>query len=409
MHLQVFPHDAFRINHSGGPLLILRGAVSAERLLWLMRVLACNSDYGAGGVGQHFAQMVEVSRSAGCLARYHAPAVRPQDPKGRTLPEKRWHDWLIRYTPVRFSPAWRSHLINELFDRQVARRIEPPLDRYMGFVGKSLRTFQQARSLGAELELLAANTHVDNLEKQHAAAEEQHRIDDSWLNDAQRRKTLREYEMADTIYVHSDYTRRSFRNAGIPDEKLERIHLHVHPRFQPPPDRPTDGTFRIAYVGRVEATKGIPLLLDAFSQLRMADKELTLVGGWSTRAMRKHIEPWLEDDRIHLSPGDPLPVLHRADAFVHPTYEDGFGYAPMEALAAGVPVIATEDTGMKEYIRHGENGYVVPTGQVAPIVDRLEHLRQHPMAATGSLLPGAYDAERAAATERALAAADVHG
>jgi glycosyltransferase involved in cell wall biosynthesis len=279
----------------------------------------------------------------------------------------------------------------------------------MGFVGKSLRTFQRARSAGAdELELLAANTHLNNLEKQHAAAEEEHGINDSWLNDAQRRKTLREYELADTIYVHSDYTRRSFRNAGIPAGKLERIYLHVHPRFQPPPDRPTDDTFRVVYVGRVEATKGVPLLFDAFSRLRTADKQLTLVGGWSTRAMRKHVEPWLADDRIHLSPGDPLPVLHRADAFVHPTYEDGFGYAPMEALACGVPVIATEDTGMKEYIRHGENGYVVPTGQVAPIVDRLEHLRQHPMAATTSLLPDAYDAERAVGTDRALAAVDVH-
>jgi glycosyltransferase involved in cell wall biosynthesis len=374
-----------------------------------MRVLACNSDYGAGGVGQHFAQMVEVSRSAGCLARYYAPKVRPRDPKGRSLPEKRWHDWLIRYTPVRFSPAWRSHVINELFDRQVARRIEAPLDRYMGFVGKSLRTFQQARSLGAELELLAANTHVDNLGKQHAAAEEQHGLDDTWLNGAQRRKTLREYELADTIYVHSDYTRRSFQSAGIPAEKLERIYLHVHPRFQPSDRRPDDRTFRIAYVGRIEATKGIPLLLKAFSRLSVSDKQLTLVGGWSTLRMRKYMEPWLDDDRICMAPGDPLPVLHDADVFVHPTYEDGFGYAPMEALACGVPVIATEDTGMKEYIRHGENGYVVPTGQVDPIVDRLEHLRQHPMAATASLLPGAYDAERAAGTERALAAATVHG
>jgi len=374
-----------------------------------MRVLACNSDYGAGGVGQHFAQMVETTRDAGCLGYYYAPEVRPNDPKGRPLEAKQWQDWLIRYTPVRFSPAWRSHLINELFDRQVARRLKPPLDRYMGFVGKSRRTFQQARALGAEeLELLAANTHVENLENRHAAAEEQHGIDDSWLNDAQRRKTLREYELADTIYVHSQYTRRSFLTAGIPPGKLERIYLHVHPHFHPPVDRPTGETFRIAYVGRVEATKGIPLLLDAFSRLRTADKQLTLVGGWSTRAMRKHVEPWLEDDRVRLSPGDPLPVLHRADAFVHPTYEDGFGYAPMEALACGVPVIVTEDTGMKEYVRPDVNGYIVPTGNARAIAHHLDHLRRQPAAATSSLLPETYAVERSADMRRALADVDVH-
>jgi glycosyltransferase involved in cell wall biosynthesis len=110
--------------------------------------------------------------------------------------------------------------------------------------------------------------------------------------------------------------------------------------------------------------------------------------------MRRFMEPWLEDDRIRMAPGDPLPALHEADVFVHPTYEDGFGYAPMEALACGVPVVATADTGMKEYIRDGENGYVVPTGKAKPIRQRLEALRHTPMNTTSSLLPSSYYEER---------------
>jgi glycosyltransferase involved in cell wall biosynthesis len=147
-------------------------------------------------------------------------------------------------------------------------------------------------------------------------------------------------------------------------------------------------------VGRIEVTKGIPLLLEAFSRLPMRDKELTLVGGWSTRRMRRYMEEWLSDNRIRMAPGDPRPALHEADVFVHPTYEDGFGYAPMEALACGVPVVVTKDTGMKEYVREGENGYVVPTGRLSPIVSRLEHLHRHPKSTTTSLLPSAYEEER---------------
>ena len=75
----------------------------------------------------------------------------------------------------------------------------------------------------------------------------------------------------------------------------------------------------------------------------------------------------------------PLPHLLRADVCVHPSYEDGFAYAPMEALACGVPAIVTEDTGMKEHIVEGRNGYVVPTGAVNSLVDRLEHLWNHPL------------------------------
>lgn len=375
-----------------------------------MRIIACNSPYGRGGVGQHFAQLVEESRSRGILDSYYAPSLKPDDDKGKQLDTKRWHDWIIRYTPIRYSPGWRSYLENEFFDWRVASRLTRPTGRFMGFVGKSLRSFRRAATLGTEhLELVAANSHVHNLRRCHEHAREQHGIGDSWLNNAQLRKTLQEYEEADTIYVHSDYTLQSFIDEGIDEDKLERTYLHVHPRFEPPDRRDGDETFHIVYVGRIEATKGIPLLLKAFTRLSVPKKRLTLVGGWSTRRMRKYVEPRITNDRISMAPGDPLPVLHEADVFVHPTYEDGFGYAPMEALACGVPVIATQDTGMKEYIREGENGYVVPTGRVTPIVDRLQEIRRHPLATTASLLPPAYTDERAPDAEETLTAPNFEG
>lgn len=369
-----------------------------------MRTIACNAPYGKGGMGQHLAHLVEASRRAGMLARYYSPAPQEGGERGQRVERRRWRDWLLWYTPVRFRPAWRSFLDNELFDRRVARRLQRPLGRFMSFAGASLRSFQQAEARGAEpLELVSATSHVHNLKRRHDHAHERHGMDDSWLNGAQVRKTLREYAAADTIYVHSDYTRRTFREAGVPAEALERTYLQVHPRFRPPPHRPSDATFRAVYVGRIEATKGVPVLLEAFSRLPTADKTLTLVGGWSTRRMRVYMQDWLSDPRIRMAPGDPLPALHDADVFVHPTYEDGFGYAPMEALACGTPVVVTTDTGMKEYVREEENGYVVPTGRVAPLVDRLERLRRHPRATTQSLLPPAYHEEQDASFADMLA------
>lgn len=339
-----------------------------------MRVLSCDSPYGQGGVGQHFAQLVEESRRENLLKCYYAPEVKPGDAKGREVTIRTYG--LIKYTPLRFSPSWTSYLLNELLDRKVAKALSEPTKRFMGFVGKSLRTFRRAARLGFEqLELVAANSHVHNLRRLHERAHRQLGIKDSWLNDAQVRKTLREYDKADVIYVHSAYTRQSFIDAGIAPEKLRRTYLKIDPYFQPPSRRPNDGVFRVTYVGRVEATKGVPLLLEAFAQLPAEPAELTLVGGWSTRAMRKHVKGWIDRGlNIKVAPGDPLPVLKKADVFVHPTYEDGFGYAPMEALACGVPVIVTEDTGMKEYVREGENGYIIPTGSSDAILDRMEKI-----------------------------------
>jgi glycosyltransferase involved in cell wall biosynthesis len=75
-------------------------------------------------------------------------------------------------------------------------------------------------------------------------------------------------------------------------------------------------------------------------------------------------------------PSDPLAHLQQADVLVHPSWEDGFAYAPMEALACGVKVIVTEDTGMKEHVQQGETGYVVPTGDWRAILECLKRLGQ---------------------------------
>lgn len=357
-----------------------------------MRIIASNSAYGTGGIGQHFAQLVEESRESNRLQQYFAPTVRPDDPFGETIGVSPWKEALIDYTPLRYAPGWKSHLLNDFFDRAMAKRLTAPIHTFTGFVGKSLRSFRAARSLGAEtLELVVANSHVHNLHRLHRRAARETGIDDSWLNRAQVQKTLYEYDLADVIYTHSTYTHESLIEHGVDPEKLQRMYLRVSSRFHPPDVRPNDGTFRIVYVGRLDATKGITLLLDAYEQLTVPSKELTLVGGWSTRSTAKYMRMRLDElDGVSVAPGDPLPALHEADVFVHPSYEDGFGYAPMEALATGVPTIVTADTGMKEYVVEAENGFVVQTGSVDALIDRLYAVHRHPLASVHSLLPPKY-------------------
>ncbi|MFP4228867.1 MAG: glycosyltransferase family 4 protein [Salinivenus sp.] len=345
-----------------------------------MRVLSCQSAYGRGGVGQHFAHLVEETKATVGLAYYLNSRPNPDDgPAGRKVSDAVYQR-LYQWTPLRYSTGWSSYLKNDLFDRRAASTLDEPAERFMGFVGQALHSFERADALGfKELELVAVNSHVDNVRRLHDQAARQWSHDDSWLNDWHRRKTLAEYERADRIFVHSEYTRQSFLDAGVPESKLERTDLTPAPRFVPPSSRPDDDIFRVVYVGRVDITKGIPVLLEAFSRLP-DPAELTIVGGWATRHMKAYMQSWLDrEPRLRMAPGDPLPALHAADVFVHPSYEDGFGYAPAEAMACGVPVIVTEDTGMKEYVTEGENGYIVPTGSVDALHERLSHLRRHPI------------------------------
>ena len=349
----------------------------------LSKTIACSAAHGGGGLGQHFAQIVEDARAESLLTGYYGPGIKPGDDDAGQVVTESLSPWLFQYTPLRFDSGAKSYVSGDLFDRAVAGRLQGPLGEYIGFGGQALRSFRRARQLGAgRLGLVAANSHVKNVSRLHAQAHRLYPLERSWLNAAQVQKTLREYEMADVIYVASDYTRQTFLAEGFPEDKLRRVLYDTHSRFQSRAARPeSDGVFRIVCTGSLTVMKGIPVLLDAFARLN-GDAELTLVGGWASRGMKRYLlEQTARDPRIRLAPGDPLPYLLRADVYVHPTYEDGWSYAPMEALACGVPVIVTEDTGMKEEVREGINGHIVPTGAWEPLLERLEHFRAAPFAA----------------------------
>ncbi|MEM6782323.1 MAG: glycosyltransferase family 4 protein [Bacteroidota bacterium] len=348
-------------------------------------VLSCAAKpFQRGGLSQHLAQLITAERAAGHSVRYFASAVPDGDAEGHAVAVP-YERALYRYTPLRFNRRLRDYVGGDLFDRGVARAM-PPTERFVGFVGKALRSMQAAKAHGAETHLHAANSHVDNLRARHAEAHARYGFDHSWLGEAQRKKTLREYAEADVIWVASDYSWRSFTERGFPASKLRRVVLETDPRYQPPTERLDDGVFRVTYCGSVNVGKGVPLLIEAFRALPVERAELILIGGPATRGMRQYLDQQIAaDPRIRLAPGDPLPHLHRADAHVHPTYEDGWAYAPAEALACGVPTIVTEDTGMAEIVRDGENGYVVPTGSVDALVDRLQNLHTSPLAATHRL------------------------
>lgn len=338
-----------------------------------MTTLSCGAGYGDGGLGRHFVQLVEEARARGELDAYYCPFPQPDDAAGHRV-ESRAARPALAYTPVRLSPGWRTYVGGELFDRAVARRVQQT-DRHVAFSGQALHTFEAVH--GGTLELVSPTAHVDRLAERFAAAYRAYPIERPWLNEAGRRKAAAEYRRANVIQVASEYARESFLEAGVPAEKLRRVHLSIPERYRPSPMKRQDETFRVLYVGALTVTKGVPVLLDAFRRLP-GDAELTLLGGWATRGMRRYVERCLAaDQRIRIVSVDPLVELSKTDVLVHPSFSDGFGYAPMEALACGVPVCVTDDTGMKEHVQEGLNGWVVPTGDVDGLLERLRRLQRN--------------------------------
>ncbi len=347
-----------------------------------MKIFACNAPYNEGGLGKHLSMLVEEGRSKNDLGGYYASRKKPNDSYGEEISLKRFR-WLFHAPPFRYSLSWRDFLSADLFDRAVSQRLRPS-EAFHGFSGRALHSFDRARQLKYKHIILESpSSHMAHVMRQHRRATEAFPIEKSWLNGAQCRKTLREYEMADLIYVNSEYSRQTYIEAGVPEAKLRRRVLTVEPRFAPPIRNSHSGGFTIVSVGRLQVTKGVPVLLEAFERIQDNEAELILVGGHGTDGMEKYLRQKLAaDPRIKIRPGDPLPCLHRADVLVHPSFEDGLGLAPLEALACGVPVIVTEDTGMKEYVVDGRNGYILPTGDVDALVEQLRDIRSRPLKGT---------------------------
>ncbi len=342
--------------------------------------IVCNAPYGGGGQGQHLAQVVEDSQDLYSEIRYYCALARADDPRGQAISVPRWVQWLSRIPPWRMDAGLRGDLVARFFQKRVLNQLKMH-GTLLGFSGCCRSVLQSARRSGVDsLQVESPTLHGSVVRRQLDKARNRYPLEHSWMGQGYYRNTLVEYELADSIWVNSNYARETFLHEGVPEGKLRVRRLRIHPRFRPPEHSPDNTKMHIVYTGSLTVAKGVPLLLEAFAAITDPEARLTLVGGTGSRGMRQYVESALSrDPRIRVVLGDPLPVLQSATVYVHPSFSDGYGYAPMEALACGIPVIVSADTGMKDCVVDGVNGYVVPTGSVEAIVERLRQLRRDPI------------------------------
>jgi glycosyltransferase involved in cell wall biosynthesis len=336
--------------------------------------LTCSAARGDGGLGRHLDEILRAAARAGARATCISAGQQPPPVRAypwRALPAAAVSR-ALRAPLIPASPGLRTWAFMLEFDAQAARRIAPA-EHLIAFNSQALAQFRVAARMGFDsLGLVSANPHIRHLAHQHELAHRRYPLEDSWARYLIERN-IAEYARAQSIYVGSRYTAETFSEHGVAEERLVRFPFTPDPRYRRREHAHTREEFEILYVGRLAVHKGVPLLIDAFRRLPHRDMRLTLVGGWATRGMRRFVEQArAADARISVGPGDPLPRLRDASLCVHPTYEDGFAYAPAEALACGVPLIVSEDTGMKELIDDPRRGLILPTGDLDALTEAID-------------------------------------
>ncbi|MGA9381629.1 MAG: glycosyltransferase, partial [Phormidium sp.] len=69
-----------------------------------------------------------------------------------------------------------------------------------------------------------------------------------------------------------------------------------------------------------------------------------------------------------------LELYHQADLFVLPTYSEPFGWVFIEAMAAGLPIIASRVNAIPEIVSHGETGFLIQPGDRTDLANRIQQL-----------------------------------
>ncbi|MFL6278419.1 MAG: glycosyltransferase [Blastocatellia bacterium] len=134
----------------------------------------------------------------------------------------------------------------------------------------------------------------------------------------------------------------------------------------------------IVFAGQLIRRKGVDVLLDALRPLfaKYANLHLTLIGDGEARAaMAAQVDACGLHQHITFTCALPAAEAQRrmaaADLLVLPSRWDGWGMVINEALASGVPVIASDACGASDLIRQGTNGYVFPSGDAGGLRDCL--------------------------------------
>ena len=152
--------------------------------------------------------------------------------------------------------------------------------------------------------------------------------------------------------------------------------------FCPQPELRPAGSFIVTPgASRVTTRKGIKYLIEAVAELAIKYPQIALkiIGDGNEKKNLEQlvIEKGLQKNVIFLGrvPHDKVtPFYQEAGVFVLPSLNEGMSNAMLEALAAGLPILATDTGGSKELVKDGVNGYIIKMKDSSDITTKLEKI-----------------------------------
>ncbi|MBD3272847.1 glycosyltransferase [Candidatus Dependentiae bacterium] len=277
-------------------------------------------------------------------------------------------DFFLKFRFYKFLNKSKLHTIKDnLFDYWLSKKIkkEGEFDIFVGWANYFFNSIKQIKKAGAKVIIECGSTHI--LEQQKLLQEEYQKfgLNFSPICKKNLEKVLAEYNVADYIMTCSNFTYKSFLKHGISANKMLKVPYGVNLDIFGKKSKKSDGKFRVICVGLMCLRKGIPYLLKAWKKLNLPENksELLLVGN-----VQKDLKYFLKNFDL---PGNVVfygstnrkslaDLYIKSDIFVLPSIEEGLSMTIAEAMASGLPIICTTNTGGEELIEEGKQGFILP-------------------------------------------------
>lgn len=244
------------------------------------------------------------------------------------------------------------HLV-KVFAHQAARHLDP-CDVVIAWSGAGTPAFKKAKAWNC---LRVSERCSSHIREQKIILADEHRLQGlPWKPWGEKglKLDLDDYANSDIVEIPSLFVKRSFLKHGFPENRLNHLPYGVNLEQFKPSALPIDPIrkFRVVYAGSLSLRKGIGYLSQAFLEANLPNSELWFIG-----AKTKETDQLLNvsDPRIkllgHFPQAELEKLYNQCSVFVMPSVEEGLAYVQAQALACGLPLICTTNTGGEDLLR----------------------------------------------------------
>ncbi len=271
-----------------------------------------------------------------------------------------------------------DYFLSNYFSKRASNLIDlNNTDILVGWSSFSKEAFLKAKKTNCIKILERGSTHIKYQEKILKMEYDKLKIKPNLPSQNIIEKELIEYELADYITIPSEFAKKTYLEYGISESKLIKVPYGVDLKeFKYlNKKRPKGDKFRIISVGTISIRKGSHILIEAFEQLSLNNSELIFVGTIENnfKKILKKFKKLKNVKFISKQKQENLKYFYNnSDIFVLYSLEEGLSMVQAQAMACGLPIICSENTGGSEIVDDGINGYVIPIKNIEILKNKIQ-------------------------------------